>query len=128
MPPNNAFSGFFGNTAFDAFEAFDSSTNPAPNNAFGDILEFETQIPFQGALQRANLTPNLQRKFRGQRDRFFNQFQGLLDQQIRAGQTPDLRFADFAQNIDFRAEAFNESPSQRFGDTSRFDPRTSFIR
>ena len=96
---------------------------------FADILETEQDIPFQGALQRANLTPNQMRQFQNQRGEIFRQFEGLLDQQIRAGLTPDLRFADFMGNFNFGREAFRTPPSQRIGGgTSQFAPKTTFLR
>jgi hypothetical protein len=96
---------------------------------FADILETEPDIPFQGALQRGNLTPNQMRQFQNQRGEVFRQFQGLLDQQIRAGLTPDLRFADFMGNFNFGREAFRTPPGQRVGGgTSQFAPKTTFIR
>lgn len=95
----------------------------------GDILEVEPDIPFQGALQAGNLSPNLFRMFQGQRSNLFNQFQGLLDQQMRQGMIPNLRFGDFMTDFDFEREAFRLPPDQRIGGgTSQFAPRTQFIR
>ena len=98
-------------------------------SSFSDLLEDSPDIAFQGALQRGNLTPNLSQQFRGQRENLYNQFQGLLDQQIRQGFAPDLRFGDFIGNFDFGREAFRTPPSQRpGGGTGQFAPPTTFLR
>jgi len=105
---------------------------PAANleGPFADFLEQEPQIPFQGALQRAQLNPNQRDFFRNQFSDIFGQFQGLLDQQIRAGLTPDLRFADFVGNFDFGDVFQRLTPDQRqgIGSPTPFRPLTTFTR
>ncbi|MFQ6027856.1 MAG: hypothetical protein ACE5Q6_10230 [Dehalococcoidia bacterium] len=118
---------FLGENPFSSFMD-DAQTSLGSSDPFLDILEFEPNIAFQGALHRANLTPNLFRRFQSDRNRIFGQYQALLDEQIRAGMLPSARFADFIQNYDFQREAMNLSPSERFGDISRFAPRTTFLR
>lgn len=108
------------------FNQFTQGGSTADLGIFGDILESQPEIPFQGALQRANLTPNLLQQFQGERRSIFNQFQGFLDQQIQQGLAPSLRFGDFVRNFDFQRESLSRPPSTRFGaDVSRFAPRTS---
>ena len=100
---------------------FGSFNLPAPgptsnlDPAFADLLEQQPEIPFQGALQRANLTPNQSEFFRNRRQESFNQFQGILDQQIRAGEVPSARFGDFIGNFDFGREFNQRAPSSQFG-------------
>ena len=120
--------------AFSEFEGVPFTVNAsAPTGnldpAFADLLEFEPEIPFQGALSRANLAPQLFRRFQGQRSRFFGQFLARQDQDIRAGLAPTERVADFFNRPGFfQEEAFKLSPAERFGPGSaqRFSPRTAF--
>lgn len=96
---------------------------------FAEFFEQEPEIPFRGAIQRASLSPNQREFFRNQFSTIFGQFQGLLDQQIRAGLTPDARFADFVGNFDFQDEFRSLLPSQRPGlGIANFAPRTTFTR
>jgi hypothetical protein len=132
MTQSNPFADFQTDPFFDQFgdDFFSSPVGPASElGVFGDLLEDQPEIPFQGALQRADLTPNLFQQFRGQRENLFNQFQGLLDQQIRQGLTPNVRFADFIGNFNFGRESFRTPPGQRVGGgTSEFAPPTQFSR
>jgi hypothetical protein len=132
MTQSNPFAGFQSDPFFRFNnDFFSSQVEPvrSMDSPFGDILEMEPDIPFQGALQRANLSPNLLQMFQGQRSNLFNQFQGLLDQQMRQGMIPNLRFGDFMGNFDFERESFRTPPSERIGGgTSQFAPRTSFFR
>lgn len=96
---------------------------------FADFLEQEPQIPFRGAVQRAGLSPNQRDFFRNQFSTIFGQFQGLLDQQIRAGLTPDIRFGDFVGNFDFQDEFNRLQPGQRPGlGIQNFAPRITVTR
>jgi len=134
MTQANPFADFQSSPFFDFGADFFGAgpVQPVSNipNPFGaELLEQETQIPFQGALQRSNPTPNLLRQFQGQRESLFNQFQGLFDPQIRRGELPSLRFPDFIGNFDFQRQAFATPPDQRpGGGTSQFAPRTQFLR
>ena len=132
MTQANPFADFQSDPFFDfGANFFQSQVDPTSqiDSPFADLLEQEPDIPFQGALQRANLTPNLLQQFQGQRSQLFNQFQGLLDQQIRQGLLPNLRFGDFMGNFDFQRESFRTPPSERAGgDVSQFRPRTQFFR
>jgi hypothetical protein len=132
MTQSNPFSTFQSDPFFQFNnDFFNSQVGPVRNidSPFGFLLEEAPEIPFQGALQRANLSPNLLRMFEGQRSNLFNQFQGLLDQQIRQGMIPNLQFGDFMGNFDFGREAFRTPPGERIGGgTSRFAPRTQFLR
>ena len=86
MTQPNPFAGFQSDPFFrfnNDFFAEQVGTTRNINSPFGFLLDEEPEVPFQGALQRANLSPNLFRMFQGQRSNLFNQFQGLLDQQIR---------------------------------------------
>lgn len=104
-----------------------ASRDGDPFNVFQDFLEEEPNIPFQAALQRGNLTPNQLQFFRNDRKNFFDRFEGLLGQQIQQGQTPNLRFTDFINDIDFNREFQLTPPNQRPGSGNRFNPRTRFI-
>lgn len=125
---SDAFSGF---SEFSGVPFTLNASAPTGNldPAFADLLEFEPEIPFQGALSRANLAPQLFRRFQGQRSRFFNQFLARQDEDIRAGLAPTERFADFINQPGFFQEQANQlSPSERFGfgSAQRFSPRTAF--
>ena len=110
----------------DQFQGFQLDT---ANSPLLDILEFEPEIPFQGALQRSNPTPNQLATFRNQRQTIFNQFLATLDEQIRAGQAPSDRFADFIGEYDFGREFERFAPGQRAGgDVGRFAPPTRVFR
>ena len=61
---------------FAGFEQYTPSTGSL-NMAFADFLEEEPDIPYFGALQRQNLTPNQADFFRTQRNSIFNQYLGL---------------------------------------------------
>jgi len=89
--------------------AFDPSALETPQtapNLFIDFLEEEPDIPFFGALGRSDPTPNQRDFFQNQRNNIFNQFQGILDQQIRAGELPSARFAEFVNQPNFFEEQF----------------------
>lgn len=123
--PHSGFSEFSGVPFTENTSAPSATISPT----FSDLLELEPGIPFQGALSRANLSPNLFRRFQGERERFFGQFQAMLDEQIRSGLAPTGRFADFINQPGFfQQQAAQLSPTQRFGGGSaqRFSPRTSF--
>jgi hypothetical protein len=95
---------------------------------FDEFQELEPEIPFQGALDRANLTPNQLQTFRNQRGNIFKQFLGRLNRQIEGGQFPDARFTDFIEDFDFGREFQKFAPSQRIGSVGNFAPPTRVIR
>ena len=86
------------------------------NNIFSDFLETNPEVPFQGALNRSNPTPNQQEFFQTpqQRSLLFNQFQGTLDQLLQAGQVPgvDDTFANFVNQPNFFQDQFRDRPGQ----------------
>jgi hypothetical protein len=130
MVEANPFADFQDDPFFSFGTNFGEDIFPAANLGIGgDLLELDPDLAFQGALQRNRPTPNLLQQFQGQRSQLFNQFQGLLDQQIRQGLVPNLRFGDFMGNFDFQRESFRTPPSERAGaDVSQFRPRTEFFR
>lgn len=132
MTQSNPFADFQSDPFFNFSDDFFSSPVPPIGDSqspFTDILEEQPDLAFQGALQRANPTPNLLRQFQNQRATLFGQFEGLQEQLIRQDRLPDLRFADFIGNFDFAREAFRTPPSQRpGGGTSQFAPPTTFFR
>ena len=85
------------------------------DNPFGDYLETEPDIPYQGALAKGNLTPNQFQTFRNQRNTIFGQFQARLMAQFEQGQMPTERFTDFVGNFDFNKEFQRFAPGQRVG-------------
>lgn len=91
------------------------TTNNFTSDILADYLDEEPDIPFQGALSRANLTPNQYQTFRNQRQNIFGQFQAMLDNQLRQGQLPTGRFPDFADQFDFTKEFQRFAPGQRVG-------------
>ncbi len=107
-----------------------SPVSQLPNQIYGGILDEEPRIPFFGALQRANLPSNQRDFYKGQFSDIFQQYQGLLDQYIRAGLEPNLRFADFVGNYDFPSAFRNLPIGQRQGiqGTANFAPPTMFLR
>ena len=99
-----------------------TSQQPIPGpygDIFADLLEEEPEIPFQGALSRAKLTPNQFQTFRNQRENIFKQFQAQLDAQLRQGILPTARFADFVGDFNFEREFERFAPSQRVGGGTR---------
>jgi len=117
------------NPAFRSTAGSESATVPYGANPFADFVETEPDIPYQGALARANLTPNQLRTFRGQRQNIFNQFLSQLDEQMRAGQMPSARFSDFIGGFDFPREYQRFAPSDRSGaGIGRFAPPTRITR
>jgi hypothetical protein len=115
-------------SAFQSTAGGGSATTPYGANPFADFVETEPDIPYQGALARANLTPNQLRTFRGQRQNIFNQFLSQLDEQMRAGQMPSARFSDFIGGFDFPREYQRFAPSDRSGaGISRFAPPTRVV-
>ena len=108
------FNNFFDSA--DPFSVFQSQNQNTGNtsNAFSDIGEFEPDIPFFGAQERANLTPNQAEFFKTRRNEVFNRFQSVLDQQIRSGQAPTARFTDFVNDFDFDREFNQSGAAQRF--------------
>ncbi len=94
-------------------------------NVFQDFLEEEPNLAFQSALQRGNLTPNQLQFFQNDRKTFFDRFEGLLGQQIQSGQTPNLRFNDFINDVDFNREFQLTPQNRRPGGV--VNPRTTFL-
>ena len=86
-----------------------------PDNPFADYLEIEPDIPYQGALSKANLTPNQYQTFRNQRNNIFGQLQAKWMEQFQQGLMPTERFTDFVGNFDFNKEFQRFQPSQRAG-------------
>lgn len=116
-------------SAFESTASGESATMPYGANPFADFVETEPEIPYQGALSRANLTPNQLRTFRGQRQNIFNQFLSQLDEQMRAGQMPSARFSDFIGDFNFQREYQRFAPSDRPGSgIGRFAPPTRITR
>ena len=93
MTQQNPFSNPFGNPF--------GQRGTGSRNPFEEFLEEERNLPFQSALQRGNLTPNQMQFFQNQRQNIFNEFEGLLGQQIQRGEAPNLKFTDFINNFDF---------------------------
>ena len=132
MPSHDAFADFqnFGGSinrfGVDPFTDFRKREEPftevAPTSlldpAFATLLEELPEIPYQGALQRADLTPNQRDFFRNRRQELFDQFQGVLDQQVRSGEVPSARFGDFIGNFDFGREFQQRAPSSAFARTT----------
>ena len=124
MVEQNPFSGFQTDPFFDQFGG-DFFSNPIDDidNSFADFFEEEPEIPFQGALQKANLPFNQRQTFKNKRQEIFNQFQGLLRFD------PTLRFTNLIDAFDFNRESFRTPPGQRVGGgTSQFRPPTTFGR
>ena len=107
----------FGSDAFPSFKLpkqlsetnFNKGPQIIPPRLFGATREEKETIPFFGALERADLTPNARDFFKTRANQVFNRFQGKLDEAIRSGR-PDPRFVDFINDFDFQ-RAFQDSPS-----------------
>ena len=121
---------------YDWYTAADSSENSLGTDqtpfgfgdVVGDFLESEPEIPFQGALARANLTPNQFLTFRNARENIFKQFQAQLDEQFRKGMLPTGTATNFFRNFDFQREFQRFGPSQRLGGgPGRFRPPIRFF-
>lgn len=96
---------------------------------FKDYLEAEPDIPYQGALARANLTPNQMLTFRNRRQDIFRQFQAQLDEQFRHGIMPTATETDFYRNFDYAKEFQRYAPSQRVGENvGQFAPPMRVFR
>jgi hypothetical protein len=116
-----------------SFTAYSGPDYPGPvsrlDPIWADYLEEDTEVPYYGALQRANPTPNQLAFFKNQRKDVFNQFLGEVDQIIRGGGVPDIRWADYLtgntpQNFSFQRNFRQMVPST----TQLFAPRTSVHR
>ena len=104
------------------FPGFDEEFNP-----FLDFLEEERNIPFQSALQGANLTPNQLQFFQNDRRSVFDRFDALFGNQIQQGEIPNARFTDFIGDFNFN-QAFRDAPgAQQFQQTQRFNPALRFL-
>lgn len=125
MPTDDPFFDWYSSqNPFRFDDSFALSTPSAPlpgpfGDLFADVLEEEPEIPFQGALKRANLTPNQFQTFRNQREAITKQFQAQLDEQFRRGMLPTGTATDFFRNFDFGKEFQRFSPSQRIGSGSQ---------
>ena len=93
----------------------DGGPSTFTDNPFADYLETEPDIPYQGAVAKANLTPNQFQTFRNQRNTIFGQFQARLMEQFQQGQMPTERWTDFSGNFDFNKEFQRFAPGQRAG-------------
>ena len=97
---------------------------------FPGILEAQPRLPFFSQLnQQQGLSPNQRTFFESQFDRIFNQFTGVLGQNIQSGNDPSEfpTFEIFIQDFDFERDFLSRPPSLRFGGgTSRFAPPTQF--
>ena len=106
-----------------------SGSLPFADNPFADYLETEPDIPYQGAVAKANLTPNQYQTFRNQRNTIFGQFQAKLMEQFQQGLMPTERFTDFVGQFDFNKEFQRFQPSQRAGgNLGGFAPPVRFGR
>jgi hypothetical protein len=133
MPSHyDPFEQFRPNLTGDSFGDFTTDTSFAPQNSSGnqnfdssifDIFqEQNTQIPFQGALERFDPTPNQRSFFQNDRSNILDQFQAKFSQQLEAGQLPTAQFRPFINEFDFGQEF------SRFGGQSNFAPRQRIIR
>lgn len=72
-------------------------------------------------------SPNQQRFFKNSYGDFFNQYQGLLGNQVRSGQDPTLRFNDFMGGMNFQDYYRRQPPAQRGQSTAQFAPSVRWI-
>jgi len=96
-------------------------------NPFLAFLEDNQRAAFFGEQERfggARNAPSQKRFFQGQFQNIQNEFLGKLAQQIRQGQTPNLRFTDFVGGLDFTQRFASLPPSFRGDFPSQFNPPT----
>jgi len=67
-------------------------------------------------------TPNQQKWLQGQYGDIWNQYLGALGSQMRQGQSPNMPWTDFLQNLPFSERFGNLSPEQQGKDYSKFAP------
>ena len=107
-----------------------SGSNPAAGPDWAtDFLEENPEYPFQGALAKANLTPNQYQTFRNQRDSITKQFMGQLANQLRQGILPTDTATNFFDKFDWAGEFQRLGPNRRFGgDVGAFAPPVRYNR
>ena len=99
-------------------------------NPFRDFLEEEPRIAYQAQSDRFGRSPAQANFSRNAFSDVYNQYLGQLGRQGFAGQMPDLRFTDFAQNYDFDENFRNQLPGVR-GETQaqrKFVPSLRYDR
>ena len=98
------------------------------DSPFMDLLEEDPRLGYYSYLPQFNLTPR-QRQYAGNNYQdIFNEYLGALGQQIRQGQTPNLKWTDYLSQTPFTQRFSALSPEMRGqGDMQRFNPRTRWF-
>ena len=91
------------------------------------ILDENPQTAFFSFQNQFGQSPNQRRFIGNQFQDIHNQFLGMLGQQLRGGETPDLRFTDFLGDFNFNEQFRSFSPTQRGQGQRNFSPRTRFL-
>lgn len=97
------------------------------NNPFLDFLEDRPEAGFFSFQDQFGRAPAQRQFFQRQFGDIQNEFLGLLGEQIRGGDVPNLRFLDFLEDFDFSKRFRQLPPSQRGGTAGfqrLFSPRT----
>mgnify|MGYP003140101789 CR=1 FL=1 len=96
------------------------------SDLFSSFRDENLNIPFAGAVGRANLTPNELRNIPGQRANILNLFLARLDDQLKQGLAPTQRGSEFLDQFDFSNYFRQRNPSAF--ETRFFNPSTRVIR
>jgi len=116
---------------------FDLSGNITPDLIWGDVMDFQPNIPYFGMLSQQSFSPNQQNYYNNNFQDVFNQYQGALyhniqnglqgGSQLNAGNFPgSLRWNNWIQDFNFQDNYRQLPMSQRGGNTSaQFSP---FVR
>lgn len=109
-----------------------SPGSPVPGQGseypFTDLLNEDPRLGYQSYLPQFNLSQNQKKFFQNNYQDIFNEYLGALGQQIRQGQSPNLKFTDYLSQTPFTERYSSLSPEQR-GETQqgRFSPRTRWF-
>jgi|TARA_R100000306_G_scaffold62174_1_gene67450 hypothetical protein len=100
------------------------------NNPFMDFLETEPAAAYYsspGGQAFRGGSQGQQRYFQNQFQDIYNEFLGGLGQQIRAGQVPTMRWAEYLENVPFTERYAALSPEQAGRSRRRYSPSTRQI-
>ena len=97
------------------------------NNPFMDFLEYEPLAAYYADPRVSSGSQGQQRYYQNQFQDVYNEFLGELGSQIKAGQAPTMRWADYLDTVPFTERYARLSPEQAGRSRRRYSPSTRQI-
>jgi hypothetical protein len=113
-----------------AYNYLEPSNYYGVNNPFIDYLEFEPRAAYYSSPASRQFTQGgegQRRYFQNQFQDVYNEFLGALGSQIRSGQAPTMRWADYLDTVPFTERYAGLSPEQAGRSRRRYSPSTRQI-